>query len=38
VLSGIATKESSENYAFKPDLIVGSVNKIELPLKWWQNK
>lgn len=35
VLSGIAQKEHLGHYAFKPDLIVGSVDQIELPLKWW---
>jgi NagD protein len=35
VLSGIAQKEFLGHYAFKPDMIVGSVNKIELPMKWW---
>jgi NagD protein len=35
VLSGIAKKEHLTNYAFKPDLIVSSVDQIELPLKWW---
>lgn len=35
VLSGIAKKESLSEYAFKPDLIVGSVDQLEFPLKWW---
>ncbi|HWZ15152.1 MAG TPA: HAD-IIA family hydrolase [Mucilaginibacter sp.] len=35
VLSGIANKEDQSHYAFKPDLIVSSVDKIEFPLKWW---
>ncbi|MBS1524268.1 MAG: HAD-IIA family hydrolase [Bacteroidetes bacterium] len=35
VLSGIAKKEELGNYAFKPDMIAGSVDEIELPLKWW---
>jgi NagD protein len=35
VLSGISTKERLGHYAFKPDLIVGSVDKITFPLKWW---
>src|ERR1700712_4195261 len=35
VLSGIAQKEDLSRYAFKPDLIVGSVDEIEFPLKWW---
>lgn len=35
VLSGIAKKEELGNYAFKPDLIAGSVDEIAFPLKWW---
>jgi NagD protein len=35
VLSGISTKEQLGHYAFKPDMVVGSVDKIEFPLKWW---
>ena len=35
VLSGIAKKESLSRYAFKPDMITGSVAEIEFPLKWW---
>lgn len=35
VLSGIAQKENLGGYAFKPDMIVGSVDKLEFPLKWW---
>lgn len=35
VLSGIAKKEHVSRYAFKPDLIVSTVEQIELPLKWW---
>jgi NagD protein len=35
VLSGIATKETLSHYAFKPDMVVSSVDKIEFPLKWW---
>lgn len=38
VLSGIANKEDLTKYAFKPDLIVGSVNKLSFPLKWWDIK
>jgi NagD protein len=36
VLSGIAQKEHLGRYAFKPDMIVSSVDQIELPLKWWR--
>lgn len=36
VLSGISTKENLGRYAFKPDLIIGSVDKLEFPLKWWE--
>jgi NagD protein len=35
VLSGITAKEDLNNYAFKPDLVVSSVDNIEFPLKWW---
>jgi len=35
VLSGIATKDSLGHYAFKSDMVVSSVDEIELPLKWW---
>jgi len=35
VLSGIAKKEELGNYAFKPDMIAGSVDEIAFPLKWW---
>jgi NagD protein len=36
VLSGIADKEKLHHYAFIPNLVVGSVDEIEFPLKWWQ--
>lgn len=36
VLSGITKKEELNHYAFKPDLIVGSVKDIKFPLKWWK--
>jgi NagD protein len=35
VLSGISQKEQLSHYAFKPDLVVSSVDAIEFPLKWW---
>lgn len=35
VLSGIAKKERLSQYAFKPDLVVSSVDQLEFPLKWW---
>src|SRR3984885_11796110 len=35
VLSGIAKKDDLSHYAFKPDLVVSSVDEIEFPLKWW---
>lgn len=35
VLSGITKQEDFKKYAFKPDLIVNSVNDIQLPLSWW---
>jgi NagD protein len=37
VLSGISDKDTLNHYAFKPDLVVGSVDKIKFPLKWWQS-
>lgn len=35
VLSGISKNDELQHYAFKPDLIVNSVDDIELPLAWW---
>ena len=35
VLSGIAKKENLYHYAFKPDLVVSSIEQITLPLTWW---
>lgn len=35
VLSGITKKEELTKYAFKPDLVVNSVQDIKLPLPWW---
>jgi NagD protein len=35
VLSGVSRKEDLNNYAFKPDMIVESIDALELPLKWW---
>jgi len=35
VLSGITKKEELKRYAFKPDLVVNSVDDIQLPLPWW---
>jgi NagD protein len=35
VLSGITKKENLIRYAYKPDLVVDSVNDIHLPLAWW---
>jgi len=36
VLSGITKKEELQKYAFKPDMVVNSVQDIKLPLPWWQ--
>lgn len=36
VLTGVSKKEQLVHYAFKPDLVVNSVNEIELPLSWWK--
>lgn len=38
VLSGITKKEELAHYAFKPDMIVGSVKDIQFPLKWWKKE
>jgi NagD protein len=35
VLSGISKNHQLKAYAFKPDLIVNSVDNIVLPLPWW---
>src|SRR6187431_1019738 len=35
VLSGITKREHLKNFAFRPDVIVDSVNEIALPLSWW---
>ena len=35
VLSGITNRESLSRYAFKPDLVINSVNDLKLPLAWW---
>lgn len=35
VLSGITRKEHLTRYAYKPDLVVDSINDIQLPLIWW---
>src|SRR5664279_3972705 len=37
VLSGITKKEDLNHFAFKPDMVVGSVKDIQLPLKWWKS-
>ena len=35
VLSGITKREQLSRYAYKPDLVVESVNEIKFPLPWW---
>ena len=35
VLSGITQREQLSRYAFKPDMVVESVNEIKFPLPWW---
>ncbi len=35
VLSGITRREDLKKFAFKPDLVVDSVNDIKIPLDWW---
>lgn len=36
VLSGISARDELIHYAFKPDLLVDSINDIPLPLPWWK--
>jgi NagD protein len=36
VLSGVSRTEELNNYAFKPDMIVDSIEDIVLPLPWWK--
>ncbi|EMR04668.1 HAD-IIA family hydrolase [Cesiribacter andamanensis] len=38
VLSGVSKREDLQKYAFKPDLIVNSINELRLPLKWWEQE
>ncbi|CAN5409020.1 HAD-IIA family hydrolase [soil metagenome] len=38
VLSGIASQGQLGRYAFKPDLVVSSVDQIKFPLKWWEKE
>jgi NagD protein len=35
VLSGMADKQNLPRYAYKPNLVVSSVNDITFPLTWW---
>ena len=35
VLSGITKQEHLIRFAFKPDMVVESVNEIKFPLPWW---
>ena len=35
VLSGITKKDTLSRYAYKPDLVIDSVNELKLPLAWW---
>lgn len=37
VLSGITKPEDFKKFAFKPDMVVNSVNDITLPLAWWKS-
>lgn len=36
VLSGMASKEDLNHYAYKPSLVVDSASQIEFPLPWWK--
>ncbi|MET3980491.1 NagD protein [Mucilaginibacter sp. UYP25] len=38
VLSGIADSENLSRYAFKPNLVVNSVDEIQFPLEWWSHR
>lgn len=35
VLSGVSKQEDLNNYAFKPDMIIESIDSLTLPLPWW---
>ena len=35
VLSGITKREHLIRFAFKPDMVVESVNEVKFPLPWW---
>jgi NagD protein len=35
VLSGITKREHLIRYAYKPDMVIDSVNDLTLPLPWW---
>lgn len=35
VLSGITSQNDLGHYAYKPDMVIGSVDKLVFPLKWW---
>lgn len=36
VLSGIANQDQLKKYGYRPNLVVDSVDKIQVPLKWWK--
>jgi NagD protein len=38
VLSGMAEKKTLSNYAYKPNMVVDSINEIDFPLTWWVKK
>lgn len=38
VLTGVSKRDDLPQYAFKPDLIVNSIQDIKLPLQWWEQK
>lgn len=37
VLSGITKREHLIRYAYKPDMVIDSVNDLTLPLPWWNS-
>lgn len=36
-LSGVSKKEELGNYAFKPDMVINTIEELTLPLPWWEN-
>jgi len=36
-LTGVSKKEDLGNYAFKPDMVINSIEELSLPLPWWES-